>query len=390
MENFCANAFFLKTLDPLRKIHCCWMEDSADINQVRRQMLADQQPDACRKCWQAEAAGIPSKRKTDTKNIMLLTGMAQDDLIKHAVNPGYPALSWQVRLGNDCNLACRTCYAGDSTRWYAEWNQRHPNTQYRRPIRLDDRTSELDFRHVRTVEFLGGEPFVGDRYSMYLERLLSAGNTDALISFTTNGTLRPDIQLLRRFKKVNINISIDGLGKRFDYLRWPARWNDVDENISWWQGQRLGPVSCVTTISNMTIGYMDEFMPFALKRFGVGMYHFNVVDYPRYFQPHVLPQEIKQDIAKRYQQHRMWPMLRPFLNMLDPVASDFTLRRFILEICKQDLHRGQLLRDHLPELMFFDDSMVFRKCRSKVQSPLGVPASYELGKIDPCHSVKAG
>jgi sulfatase maturation enzyme AslB (radical SAM superfamily) len=363
---FCANPFFLKTLDPLKKIHCCWMKDNADLAQVQADILADRPSPACKKCWIAEESGVPSKRQTDTKNLQVLTKLSEAELKIYAVNDPTPLL-WQVRLGNDCNLACKTCYAGDSTRWYSEWNLRHPNDTYQRPIRLDiSQSHSLDYSKVKFIEFLGGEPFVGERYRPYLEKLIEANNFDVMLSFTTNGTVRPPVELLKRFSNVNINISIDGVGRRFDYLRWPARWEEVDANITWWQEQRLGPVSCVHTISNLTIGYLDEFLPFALKRFGVGKYHFNIVEHPRYHAPNVLPAEVKAQITKRYQGHRMAPMLVPFSNLMQHPVRDFTLLRFAVETLRQDEYRNQRMRDYLPEIVFFDDSTVLRKSFKKV------------------------
>lgn len=382
MDSFCPNPFFLHTFDPAEQIHCCWMDTGADLDAVQREMLSGNQPQACHKCWKAESAGLPSKRTVDTKKLLALTGWQQEDLINHAVNDP-DILTLQIRLGNDCNLACKTCYPQDSTRWYSEWNHYHPLRQFRGPIRQRSAHRELDYAKLRHVEFLGGEPFVGQRWRPYLERLLAAGNRDLLITFTTNGTVKPDLDLISQFANVNINISIDGVGPRFEYLRWPAQWETVDENIAWWQSQRLGPVSACHTLSNLTIGYLDEFLPFALKRFGVGRYSFNVVDKPRWLAPHVLPDTIKHSIRERYRQHRIAQLLEPFARMLDQSTHPMLLKRFVVEMLRQDAYRRQHIGDYLPEIVFFDDHRPLRKGGFKVQTPLAIVGADETAEVLP-------
>lgn len=375
MDTFCVNPYYLRTIIDNKYSQCCWLPDTADITSIQHSLLSGQAHTDCNKCWLAESAGLTSKRQSDSKILAELTGQDMGVLQQNAAT--MPALSWQIKLGNDCNLRCKTCHVADSTQWYAEWNHYHPTKQVRGLNKLrTELADDVDYDLAQRIEFLGGEPFLRSAWRPFLQQLLQAGNTDLMLTFTTNGTCRPsaeDMTLLKEFSRVNINISIDGIGNRFEYLRYPAKWNEVDSNITWFQSQGFYVVSCSHTLSNMTIGYLDEFLPWVLKRFGVGKYSFNVVNAPSYFAPHVLPVGVKHSIQQRYSKSRMSRLLDPFLRLMEPGCSNYMLGRFAIELLKQDRYRDQCVADFLPEIVFFDSNRPLRKRASKVQVPLAIP-----------------
>ena len=94
----------------------------------------------------------------------------------------------------------------------------------------------------------------------YLEQM----NKNISFSCQTNGTVdlsKNQIDLLNTFTKFNICFSIDGVGKIFDYIRQPATWQTVHNNIkkyaSYFNKKRL---SFFITVSNLNIFYIDSIM----------------------------------------------------------------------------------------------------------------------------------
>lgn len=368
MKHFCINPYFSRSIHDNKDIRCCWLQSNTDIQKLQQDILADRASTNCNKCWATEQVGLKSKRMIDNDNLQRQTGLSLTQLKSWAENTP-TALNWQIQLSNDCNLACKTCYAHDSTRWYTEWNHYHTR-KFKKVIKIDAGIADqLDYQHVKHIEFLGGEPFINNLHVAYLERLMAAGNTDLLLTYTTNGVKLPGpavLDILKNFSQVNINISLDGIGARFDYLRYPADWNTVSNNVTWYKkNSQFASVNCMHTLSNMTIGYLDEFLPWALQHFGVRGYNFNVVHNPSYFAPHVLPRHVKEEIAKRYRAHKMHVLLEPFLSMMDSEPVPFTLGRFVIQALRQDTFRNQRMRDYLPEIVFFDDSRPLRKRVSK-------------------------
>ena len=56
------------------------------------------------------------------------------------------------------------------------------------------------------------------------------------IHFHANGTVRPTQEHLAEFAKFEnflLVFSIDDIEEQFEILRWPAKWNEVVENILW-------------------------------------------------------------------------------------------------------------------------------------------------------------
>jgi hypothetical protein len=54
------------------------------------------------------------------------------------------------------------------------------------------------------------------------------------LCFQTNGTqsIHPrNFDIIEKFHLVKLHISLDGIHDKFEYLRWPANWNQVTDNI---------------------------------------------------------------------------------------------------------------------------------------------------------------
>jgi sulfatase maturation enzyme AslB (radical SAM superfamily) len=49
-------------------------------------------------------------------------------------------------------------------------------------------------------------------------------------------------------------VSLDGIGRRHDYVRWPIKWTDVEHNIQAYQAMGLHELNTWTTVSALNIG----------------------------------------------------------------------------------------------------------------------------------------
>jgi sulfatase maturation enzyme AslB (radical SAM superfamily) len=140
-----------------------------------------------------------------------------------------------------CNLACRSCGPNSSTYW-----QKHllenglSSSGPSRQSRVDDMIGilkTLDLSNLRLVVFCGGETLLGSGYwqvAEVLADLVPNAQNQLILSFQTNGTQTIDqkyYSLIEKFHLVKLNISLDGVGEQFEYLRWPASWQQVVDNI---------------------------------------------------------------------------------------------------------------------------------------------------------------
>lgn len=184
--------------------------------------------EGCWQCQHVESAGLKSFRQS------MIEGLGvEKDL------PGPQRIDFL--FDRSCNLACRTCSPSSSTLW--EKHLRENNL----PVEIFNATDNfntikkllenLDLSNLKQVQFCGGETLLGNTYwkmAQLLADLIPNAKDNVLLGFQTNATQPIDkkyYSLIEKFKLVKLMLSIDGTHNRFEYLRWPANWNQVVDNI---------------------------------------------------------------------------------------------------------------------------------------------------------------
>ena len=140
-----------------------------------------------------------------------------------------------------CNLACRTCGPHSSTFW-----QKHLKEigEWKRPIfsprkRLDILAAlgTLNLENLKQVVFCGGETLLGQEYwevARWLVKNVPDAKQNLTLCFQTNGTQTINekyYDVIERCRLVKLHVSIDDVGQRFEYLRWPANWEQLVDNL---------------------------------------------------------------------------------------------------------------------------------------------------------------
>jgi MoaA/NifB/PqqE/SkfB family radical SAM enzyme len=128
--------------------------------------------------------------------------------------------------GAICNLACVTCNHKASTRWQQEMGM---PIQAGNPKEIDS-IMISDARQQSSIVIGGGEPVL----NFSTKTLLTVLNHDQVVSVHFNGTVMPDKDFLEassRFQTIYYVFSLDGVDERFEYLRWPGKWNRVASNL---------------------------------------------------------------------------------------------------------------------------------------------------------------
>jgi sulfatase maturation enzyme AslB (radical SAM superfamily) len=79
--------------------------------------------------------------------------------------------------------------------------------------------------NLRQVYFAGGEPLMIKEHKTFLEEIIRQGYADKIsIRYNTNGLLLNEeiIELWTKFKKVKVGFSIDAIGIKNYYIRYPS------------------------------------------------------------------------------------------------------------------------------------------------------------------------
>ena len=145
--------------------------------------------------------------------------------------PGPKLLSLQI--STVCNLACTTCGPELSSKWRSLEGKYSRVVSSLKEDKIRSVLRNINFQNLETVHIWGGEPFLDSIHEVVLEELIRYGK-NITVWYDSNATHPPSsrtIQLWKMFKLVKIKFSIDGIGESFEYLRWPAKWKSVEENI---------------------------------------------------------------------------------------------------------------------------------------------------------------
>ena len=175
-----------------------------------------------------------------------------------------------LKFDISCNLACRTCNASSSTYWQKHLNEHGlwntAITGSRDKDKVIEVLSKLDLSNLRQLVFCGGETLLGQEYwkvTQWLADNVPNAKQQLTLCFQTNGTqpVHPrNYELIEKFHLVKMHISLDGAKEKFEYLRWPASWNQVTENIL--SMRELLPSNVMflieETISIFNFAYLDE------------------------------------------------------------------------------------------------------------------------------------
>jgi organic radical activating enzyme len=205
---------------------------------LRRDMLNGTKISGCETCYNNELNGRESRR--------LINNQVFKDQVFDSVTSELNIQYLDIRLGNQCNLKCRMCSPMNSSMIEDEFkNNYHPvldKAYLKSNMALRDwyETTVFDDninRHVpnlKTLYMTGGEPTLIKKNYDILQRLIDSNQHEkvTLIINTNMTNTNPKFyQLLKQFKKVVIQMSIDAIGELATYIRYPTDFDVVDETI---------------------------------------------------------------------------------------------------------------------------------------------------------------
>lgn len=240
------------------------------MQNIRDQMMKGEKPTACRFCWEQERTDPNGKGRRHGSNDLYLGAHPEfkgifdkdpTDLIANSM-----VRSLDLKFTNKCNLTCLMCSSGSSDKWMemdkridaflteenvstkdrdlyhsgAHNSSAHGKFTDRMPIWDDPTNSFSNFPdemfeeilslvpQLEEIQITGGEPFMSKQFIKLLNYAIDTGHANHIaLEVTTNGTkFIPDImKLLSHFKHLRFIVSIDGVGKTYEYIRPPYRWD---------------------------------------------------------------------------------------------------------------------------------------------------------------------
>ena len=341
--NFCVLPFYSfeskSATEPWQNIWCCRLPGGTNIQQVRQDIIKGHRSPSCNTCWKLEDAGLTSERNLHNSSLDFYWDKDIDLIEKDALEGKAVIRSVKLNTSNLCNGTCVTCGPYASSAWA---KLRGLPIDYRAASMAD--LSHVPWREIKSLGFVGGEPLLSKVNFEILEHLIEIGNDSCFINIVTNGSIslsKRQIAVLSKFPNLNFCLSIDGVGQRFEYLRFPLKWSGLTDNLKAFRSITTNlSVSCM--VSNLSVFYLDEILDW-FQEMGL-RYLAKQIDNPSYFAPGNLPPHVKQILMERtrYPQN-----MGAFLGCGSYTLSNW--KKLWQEIDRQDRLKKISIADYLPE-----------------------------------------
>lgn len=285
------------------------------MQRLREDMLSETANPACGRCYEQEAAGFFSGRRSANKH-------HGHHVKKLETNP-FEMTYWDIRFSNLCNLKCRSCGHIFSSQWYqdqaklagSDWKDRNNVLNYAGRTELDMwEQLEPHLDYVEQIYFAGGEPLLMEEHYRILEELVKRKLFHVRLIYNTNFTHtelkgKSVFEYWRQFDSVAVGASLDDSNARGEYIRKGTDWAVVEQN----RQDMLEVCPEVDfyispTLSIMNAWHLPDFHRDWVERGLIRAQDLNVniLQDPLHYRIDIASAEYKQRLSTKYLNHIMW------------------------------------------------------------------------------------
>jgi MoaA/NifB/PqqE/SkfB family radical SAM enzyme/tetratricopeptide (TPR) repeat protein len=374
---FCTAPFTSAVVDPDKGVRPCCVFDGRLGNlretrlrdllegeawqEMQEQVARGDMPPGCGKCYQREKATGWSVRHSFMQARATLNGEWRKGITELELNSS-----------SVCNLACTHCNVDFSSRWahlVAQLDERkvpHYRISHQQVFNSDPEAmvrhlSELDLGHLEQIRFKGGEPMLNADVPAVLRYLHGRGMLQRMRVFmVTNGSLVNEevLGLLAHASKVDISISVDGVGKAQEYIRHgPSGTPRLEESIATLATlPRIEMNTCVSIMAYnvFTLDRITRWWDSLRRRHGAKLRH-PIAFQLEVIEPPILAVNVLQDATrKRLIRKYRWRWDADYSSVVQALRQPFAgtkLHNEFVEYTRgMDAVRKTDWRDAVPEL----------------------------------------
>jgi len=268
------------------------------FNKFRREFLdnPNKLPKACWQCEVIEKTNKKSLREISTSKFPKLNLEAAQRMTKiDGSVRNFKLERLDIRSSNLCNYKCRFCGIISSNSWLKD----HKALGHEVEDAYDAKTGISEFNlpwedlkthlpYAKQIKLAGGEPVMMAGTYQLLEELIAIGNTDVTINLITNASVitygkKNIIDLLKKFKKVVIMLSVDAIGLQHEWLRsgkqdWPKVKGIIDEYTTICKQNNMS-LLFHTGVTWMNMWHLEKF----IKEYPSHKFIFNTVTDPKIY-----------------------------------------------------------------------------------------------------------
>jgi len=306
--------------------------NSEAFREIRRQMLRGEEPKACRACYREERfdknylsyriTSFDHWKKEEGEN--LLARIEEARVSDGRVSE--PPIYFDLRYGNLCNLTCRSCNPHSSNKLISDYRALNEQDEWFRSKSFWDTNfdqevyswpanekfwQELDscLGKVRKFYFTGGEPTLIAKNYKLMEICIERGYSQQIeLMFNTNLVQLPQrfLDCIKQFKRVVLNLSVDGFGRVQEYLRSGSEWPVIERNLRHLAELKLPHIELVlsTVIQAGNLLHLDEIFGFIDQLNKESVHRPFVINpivltHPEFLDMQILPDNIREIAHER-------------------------------------------------------------------------------------------
>lgn len=342
--------------------------------QMRREFLNNNIPEGCKTCVQKEESSGHSMRMAMNERFSNHIDNAKNNTEKDGTYQNFNLIYWDFRFSNICNFKCRMCGHGLSSSWWEETYHKKNLVKI-----LDSKYYGVDLmtyvdEFIDTVEeiyFAGGEPLMMPEHYVILDKLIERKRFNVRLRYNTNlSTLKYKnydlIEIWKKFDKVDIFASIDGIEENAEYTRSGTDWQRVEYNL-----QKLIELSHSTPSINLLIGPTIHILNVfhfpalvnKLLKMNVhpGKFVVSNLLWPDHLKIALLPNNLKDQLKLEYAKQLetinnlqirgiVEEKYKSILYFLDQPTNKKDLTQFVKDTIKLDISRKESIHNASPEL----------------------------------------
>ena len=369
--------------------------NSEHVRNTRLKMIGGDDIPECTKCVEQESRGYSSMRSTADRE-KNFNDTAPDGRV--SVMP----TSMELHYGNVCNLKCRMCsqnYSnqvgkelleiGEQDKDFLSWvtkqsgnvnnwtNNLSVEYKWFENEKNKNKLNSFVSKNITHLVVIGGEPTIIPEFHElfdYCDEQNTLGEKSFTIVTNLTNTNPRMTERLPKLKEWTIWASMDGIGERTEYIRYPSNFNKIKENLNVYKAllkeHGNGQIVFSPAIQLLNIDQLDEmlewFVDFADGAWGnnINLSWLAQVWYPRICNYDIAPREYRLTVADKLEQKIKFfedykSIITFYKNQIENLRRD-TLDKdtekhlqecFIRYNDKLDAHRGRTTwRQLLPEL----------------------------------------
>lgn len=287
--------------------------------QIKQDMLDDKYISGCKSC----------SNKSDSLQASMINMFYKDGDPLYDNTDNFNLQYLDARWTNTCNLACAYCSPEFSSVWAQELKQE---------IKLDksakDKLLDYVLQNVKTLKNIymaGGEPLLMKENELLISAL-KEHNPTCNVLVNTNLTQVKSSKIftsLLELKNVRWLISVESMHEQFEYIRYPAKWDDFSENLNYLRSHTLDTISfhmVLTALNGLEFWNTVDWLitqEFDLRKMTVTLY--NNGAYPGPLDVRNLPIEHQQQILDRMCSNPNYKKIAGWQNVYDYLSAKQTM-----------------------------------------------------------------